>query len=58
MENEEEMFEWLDELRESGKINMFGAAEPLAEEFGLEPHDARVVLTKWMNTFSERHPTQ
>ena len=48
-------FEYLDELRESGETNMYGAGSYLADEFGLERRKAREVLSEWMRTFSERH---
>ena len=48
-------FEYLDELRESGVTNMYGAGSYLADEFGLRPRNAREVLGEWMRTFSERH---
>ena len=48
-------FEYLDELRESGVTNMYGAGSYLADEFGLERRKAREVLSEWMRTFSKRH---
>ncbi len=51
----EEYFEYLDALRESGVTNMFGAGSYLQEEFGLDRYEARDILMKWMQTFSERH---
>ena len=48
-------FEFLDQLREDGKINMFGAAPVLAEVYGLDKREARKVLLEWMDTFTERH---
>jgi len=53
-----EYFEYLDDLRESGVTNMFGAAPYLQEAFGLSRYEARDVLLKWMETFNERHATQ
>ena len=47
---------FLDELRESGVTNMFGAGPYLSEEFGLSRSEARAVVTAWMQNFSERHP--
>ncbi len=49
---EKEHKEYLDELRESGVTNMFGAGIYLQEEFGLDRREAREVLAEWMNTFS------
>jgi hypothetical protein len=64
MENKEERpdfvtdehLEYLDELRESGETNMFGARPYLLEEFPeLTKEEAGKVLTYWMHTFSDRH---
>jgi hypothetical protein len=51
-----EYFEYLDELRESGVTNMFGAAPYLVSEFGITMFDAGKILVEWMETFNERHP--
>lgn len=52
----ETYFVFLDEVRESGKINMFGAASVLQEVFGLEKREARDILFQWMDTFGKRNP--
>ena len=39
-----EMFIFLDKLRESGTINMFGAPKVLEESFGLSKKEAREVF--------------
>jgi len=52
----DEMFEFLDNLRESGVTNMFGAGPYLTKEFGLGKKLAREILKRWMETFSKRHP--
>jgi hypothetical protein len=54
-EDKQEMFQFLDELRESGEVNMFGAAPYLQEAFLIDRREARKVLTEWMETFEERH---
>ena len=51
-----EHLEYLDDLRESGVTNMFGAAPYVEATFGLSRSESRAVLTYWMRTFSERHP--
>lgn len=56
MSDEDEYFEYLDELRESGVTNMYGAGAYLEREFDLDKYEARTILQKWMETFSERHP--
>ena len=47
-------FEFLDELRESGETNMFGAAPYLVGAFALSEHEARRTLVEWIMTFDER----
>jgi hypothetical protein len=51
----EEHLEFLDELRESGVTNMFGAAPYLARAFEIDGNTARDYLSYWMRTFSDRH---
>lgn len=50
----EKYLDYLDELRELGDTNMYGAAPYLVAEFGLPKEEARTVLSHWMKTFSER----
>ncbi len=52
--NKEELFKFLDNVRESGKINMFGAAPVLQEVYGLSRREARNILLEWIDTFAER----
>lgn len=52
---EDEHLEFLDDLRESGEINMFGAVPYLQEMFKLSRGDARVIVSYWMKSFGERH---
>ena len=47
----QDIFNFLDDLREDGSINMFGAAPVLVEVFGLGKHEARAVLSDWMKNF-------
>jgi len=56
MVSKEEVFEYLDNLRESGVTNMYGAAPYLVEEFCIGKVEARKLLAEWMRTFSKRHP--
>ena len=47
---------FLDAVRESGAINMFGAAAPLRDMFDeLTRAEAREIHAYWMATFAERH---
>lgn len=52
--NKEAMFLFLDDLRESGITNMWGAGEYLQEVFEVTKIEARDVLLEWMKTFKER----
>lgn len=49
------VFRFLDDLRESGATNMFGAGPYIEDAFGYSSKTARYLLTRWMETFSERH---
>ena len=48
-----EYYLYLEELRQSGITNMYGAAPYLAEEFNLKIRDAREILCNWMNNYEE-----
>jgi hypothetical protein len=52
---ENNYFKYLDDLRDSGTVNMFGVAINLREEFGLDKFESRNILNEWMETYSERH---
>ena len=54
----DEMLMFLDELRESAIINMFGAAPHLASAYGMSIQEAREALSYWMRSFGERHGAQ
>ena len=49
----EEHFGYLDALRESGFVNMFGAAPHVAREFDIDIKTARSVLSDWMKNFKK-----
>lgn len=53
-ERQAEYFEFLNELRESGITNMFGAAPFLEDEFPeLNRQEARAELSSWMKSFDK-----
>jgi hypothetical protein len=53
----EEHLRYLDQLRESGVTNMFGAVPYILLQFpDLSEQQAKQVLIHWMKTFSDRHP--
>ena len=47
--------EYLDSMRESGKINMYGAGPYLLRDFGVSRKEAREILDFWMKSFAVRH---
>ena len=49
----DEYFEYLKVLRDSGVTNMFRAAPYLQEEFNLDRKTARDVLVAWMKSFEK-----
>lgn len=50
-DEKENIFDYLEDLRESGQINMFGAAPYVAEAFGINKYQAREILSEWMNSY-------
>jgi hypothetical protein len=52
--NKEILFNFLNDLRESGKINMFGAAPYLQEMFDLNRYEARDIVLEWMESFRNK----
>ncbi len=51
---ENTVFVFLDELRESGKTNMFEAVPFIVKKFNITKYDAQRHLIKWMETFEKR----
>lgn len=50
----DEIFAFLDIVRESGSINMFAAAPQIQEFFGLSRVEAKDILLEWMMSFEKR----
>jgi hypothetical protein len=46
---QQEMYDYLEELRQSGDTNMYGASPYLAAEFDLDATEARAICIDWMN---------
>lgn len=42
---------YLDALRVSGVVNMFGAGAYLEDRFGLSKSEARTILVAWMHQY-------
>ena len=57
---QQEMYDYLEELRQSGDTNMFGASPYLEQEFGLDEKEARDILLDWMKGHDDpaRHLTE
>ena len=51
--DDQEYFDFLIDLRDSGAINMFGAAPYLSDEFDLDKREAQQVLLAWMESFDK-----
>lgn len=49
---------FLDELRDSGATNMFGAAPYVMDAYHLSREKAVAIVSYWMKTFGERHPVR
>ena len=47
-----EYFVYLDELRESGTINMMGAPRELQNDFGMDKIEARKIFQLWTEQFN------
>jgi hypothetical protein len=47
----QEYFDYLDSLRESGVVNMFGAGPYLERDFGLTRYQAKHIVLEWMKSF-------
>jgi len=48
MIDKKEVFSFLEALRESGLINMVGAAPSIQLEFGVDRKEAKELLLEWM----------
>lgn len=51
----DEHLEYLDDLRDSGVTNMFGAGAYVEREFGVSRKEASLIVSYWMESFVERH---
>jgi hypothetical protein len=52
-QEEKEVMSYLNDLRDSGVTNMFGAAPYVEQEFEIEKREARRILSLWMSNFNE-----
>lgn len=51
----DEHIDFLDDLRESGVTNMFGARPYLAERFGLDRQESSKIHQYWMESFGKKN---
>lgn len=51
-------FDFLDNLRESGTVNMFGVAKELMDIYGFTKQEAKEVQLGWMSTFNPERPSE
>ena len=51
-EQEKEVLEYLNILRDSGATNMFGATPYIEDEFDLNNKESRRLLSLWMKNFN------
>lgn len=56
--DKEKVFIYLDDLRESGITNMFGAVPYIMGVFPVTEMKAGKLLSEWMKTFAKRHPKE
>jgi uncharacterized protein YciI len=49
----DEHLSYLDELRESGETNMYGAGPYLMSEFGVDRERSHEILDYWMKSFGD-----
>tara|TARA_B100000242_G_scaffold293067_1_gene270062 strand:- start:1361 stop:1543 length:183 start_codon:yes stop_codon:yes gene_type:complete len=50
---DKEVYNFLDELRDSGEINMFGARKYIVEMFDCNVEQATKLLSNWMKNYGK-----
>lgn len=50
-ESKEEIFTFLNYVRETGAVNMFEGGRLIQEQYGLSRYEARDILLEWMKTY-------
>lgn len=51
----DDVYEYLDDLRDSSATSMFGAARYIEVEFGTSRNVSHKLLSLWMKSFEDRH---
>ena len=49
--NKDVVFRFLNDLRTSGRVNMFGSGVYLQEVFGVDRNEANELVAEWMRSF-------
>lgn len=55
LDRQDQVFAFLDMLRDSGKINMFGAGPYIQEVFDFNRHQAKQYVLAWMRSYDNVH---
>ena len=50
---EKHVFYYLNDLRESGIVNMYGAGQYIRDQFGFDNQKSSKLLAKWMDNFND-----
>jgi hypothetical protein len=58
MITQKEIFVYLDDLRKSDIVNMFGARTHLMQVFDIPPARASATIDAWKKTYKQRHPRE
>lgn len=56
--SKETIYKYLEALRDSGAINMWGAGAYLERDFGLTRREAKAALLDWFESFNTQEKTQ
>ena len=51
--NKDEVWDFLDTLRDSGETNMWGAGPYVAHEFGISYEEGNDLLLEWIKSFDK-----
>lgn len=52
----QDVYKFLDGVKESGVTNMLGSGAYVEQEFGVSPCIARQWVMNWITTYEDRHP--
>lgn len=57
-EDKKMYFDFLERVRKTGKINMFGSGQVLQEVYGLNRYEAKDIVLEWMKTYERKNYEQ